>query len=167
MPLMSAVFVVLLLAGCASDGEVSHKLEYCCGPPGPALSNYSLALVNVPGFLLPYLRDELQPALLAKGLTQVNADPTALVTLTYSEVYPDADEPLPQDGFADPMLSARSRRFIAVVTLEIRRADDGAEILRGTLSRMHTVSVGEYMHPKARRPIRMGFDQLLKRLPQP
>lgn len=161
---MSAVLGLLLLAACASSGDVSRKVEYCCGPPGAALSSYSLQLIDVPGFLVPYLRDELQAALLAKGLTQVNADPTALVTLTYSEVYPDP-EPLPNDGFADPMLSERSRRFIAVVTLDIRRAGDGAELMRGTLSRMHTVSVGEYMHQKARVPIRRGFDQLLKALP--
>ena len=167
MRMPRALLALFLLAGCASGGDVSHELEYCCGPPGPGLSNYSLTLVDIPGFLLPYLRDELEPALLARGLTRVNADPEALVTLTYSEVYPDADEPLPDDGFGDPILHARSRRFIAVVTLDIRRADDGAAVLRGTLSRMHTVSVGEYMHPKARKPIRMGFDQLLKRLPQP
>src|SRR5262249_1677247 len=132
--------------------------------PGKPVTSYSLKLVNVPGFLVPYLRDELEAALVAKGLTHVNADPTAFVTLTYSEIYPDP-EPLPDDGFADPMLSERSRRFIALVTVDIQRAADGAELLRGTLSRMHTVTVGEYMHDKARVPIREGFEQLLKPLP--
>jgi len=162
---LCAVIVVLLLAGCVSESGLSHKVDYCCGAPGKALTSYSLKLVNVPGFLVPYLSDELEAALVAKGLTHVNADPSALVTLTYSEIYPDP-EPLPQDGFSDPMLSERSRRFIALVTLDIQRADDGAEILRGTLSRMHTVTVGEYMHQKARVPIREGFDQLLKPLPR-
>jgi hypothetical protein len=164
---MSAAFALGLLTACASSSDVSRKLEFCCGPPGTELSSYSVALVGVPGFLVPYLRDELDAALQAKGLAPVAADPTALVTMTYSEIYPDADEPLADDGFADPMLSARSRRFVAVVTLEIRRASDGAEVLRGTLSRMHTVSVGEYMHQRARVTIREGFDGLLKRLPQP
>lgn len=162
---LNAAFVVLLLAGCASEGDVAHRVDFCCGPPGKPLSSYSLQLVSVPGFLTPYLSEELEAALVAKGLTHVNADPSAFVTLTYSEIYPDP-EPLPQDGFADPMLSERSRRFIAMVTLDIRRADDGAEVLRGTLSRMHTVTVGEYMHQKARVPIREGFDQLLKPLPR-
>lgn len=165
MRLINTALVVFVLAGCASAGDVSHKVEYCCGPPGKALSSYSLKLVNVPGFLVPYLRDELEAALLAHGLTHVNAEPAALVTLTYSEIYPDPEE-LPDDGFGDPILRKQSRRFIALVTLDIQRADDGAEMLRGTLSRMHTVSVGEYMHQKARVPIRTGFDQLLKPLPQ-
>ena len=160
-----AAFVVLLLAGCATPGDVSTSVNYCCGPPGKPVTSYSLKLVNVPGFLVPYLRDELEAALVAKGLTHVNADPTAFVTLTYSEIYPDPEE-LINDGFADPMLTQRSRRFIALVTISIQRADDGAEILRGTLSRMHTVSVGEYMHDKAREPIREGFNQLLKPLPR-
>jgi hypothetical protein len=165
MRFICAAGLVWLLAGCAASGDISHSMEFCCGPPGKPLTSYSLKLVNVPGFLVPYLRDELEAALVAKGLTHVNADPTAFVTLTYSEVYPDP-EPLPDDGFADPMLTERSRRFIALVTLNIERADDGAEILRGTLSRMHTVTVGEYMHEKARAPIREGFDQLLKPLPR-
>jgi hypothetical protein len=163
---ISAALALLCLTACASSTDVSRKLEFCCGPPGTELTSYDLQLIGVPGFLVPYLRDELEAALRAKGMTPATAEPTALVTLAYSEIYPDADEPLPDDGFADPMLSQRSRRFVALVTLEIRRADDGAEVLRGTLSRMHTVSVGEYMHQRARVTIRAGFDGLLKRLPQ-
>jgi hypothetical protein len=162
---ISAAFVVCLLAGCATPGDLSTTVNYCCGPPGKPVTSYSLKLVNVPGFLVPYLRDEFEAALVAKGLTHVNADPTAFVTLTYSEIYPDP-EGLPDDGFMDPMLTARSRRFIALVTVDILRAADDAEILRGTLSRMHTVSVGEYMHEKARVPIREGFNKLLKPLPR-
>jgi hypothetical protein len=157
--------VLLLVAGCAGSSGVSHKLEYCCGVAGAPLATYTLSLHDVPGFLVPYLRDELAVALLAKGMQPVETDPAALVTLTYSENYPDANDPLPDDGFSDPMLSTRPRRFIALVTLEIRRAD-GEAILRGTLSRLHTVSVGEYMHQRARVPIRAGFADLLKRLPQ-
>jgi hypothetical protein len=165
MHFFSAALVVWLVAGCATPGDVSSTVNYCCGPPGKPVTSYSLKLVNVPGFLVPYLRDELEAALVARGLTHVNADPTAFVTLTYSEIYPDPEELL-NDGFGDAMLTQRSRRFIALVTINIQRAGDGAEILRGTLSRMHTVSVGEYMHEKARGPIREGFDQLLKPLPR-
>ena len=41
-----------------------------------------------------------------------------------------------------------------------------AQVLRGVLSREHTVSVGQYNHEKAAPMIRTGFDVLLRRLPQ-
>jgi len=156
---------MMFVTGCATSSGVSHHLEFCCGANGPPLATYDLALENVPGFLAPYLSDELEAALLAKGMQRATQDPAAHVTLTYSEIYPDSTEPLVNDGFSDPMLSTRPRRFIARVTLQIRRVD-GAEVLRGTLSRPHTVSVGDYMHQRARVPIYAGFVELLKRLPQ-
>jgi hypothetical protein len=160
------VVVVATLMGCASAGDVSHKVDYCCGSDKQTPSSYTLQLSDMPGFLVPYMRDALTAALTAKGMREVPADGQAKVSLTYSEIYPDAGQPVVDDGFGDPLATARSRKFVAVVTLEIRRAADGAELLRGSLSRMHTVSVGEYMHERARSAIRAGFDQLLKRLPQ-
>jgi hypothetical protein len=160
------VALVMGLAGCASPGDVSHKLEYCCGTNEVPLSSYTIQLNDIPGFLVPYLRDELIAALAEKGMREVPSGGQANVSLTYSEIYPDAGQAVVDDGFGDPLATARSRQFVAVVTLEIRRAANGAEVLRGTLSRMHTVSVGEYMHERARTAIRAGFDRLLKRLPQ-
>ena len=160
-----AGLAVSWLAACASPGNVSYKLDYCCGPTGADLSSYTLQFNDMPGFLVPYMRDALVGALTAKGMHEVRADGQATVTLTYSETYPDAHQPIVDDGFGDPLATERSRQFIAVVTLEIRRAADGAEVLRGSLSRMHTVTVGEYMHERARAAIRAGFDQLLKKLP--
>jgi hypothetical protein len=161
---LCACLAVGWLAACASPGNVSHKVDYCCGPAGVELSSYTLQFNDMPGFLVPYMRDALVGALAAKGMHEVSAGGQAAVTLTYSEVYPDAHQPIVDDGFGDPLATERSRQFIAVVTLQIRRAADGAEVLRGTLSRMHTVTVGEYMHDRARVAIRAGFDQLLKKL---
>jgi hypothetical protein len=154
------------LAGCTAPGGVSHKLDYCCGPDEPTPSSYTLQLHDIPGFLVPYMRDSLVAALARKGMHEVTTGAQADVTLRYSEIYPDAGQRVVDDGFGDPLATARSRQFVAVVTVEIRRAADGAEVLRGSLSRMHTVSVGEYMHERARTAISAGFDQLLKPLPQ-
>ena len=164
--LFSAAVVLLTATACVTDPGVSHDVAYCCGPPGTVLTTYSLTLTAVPGFLVPQLRGELVAALAARGLRPTDVSPDALVTLSYSETYPDADRPFVNDGFADPLATGGQRQFDARVTLDIRRAADGADVLRGVLSREHTVSVGEYNHDKARRAIRGGFDVLLKRLPK-
>jgi hypothetical protein len=164
--LLSAVVVLLATTGCVADPAVSHDVAYCCGPPGTVLTTYSLSLTAVPGFLVPQLRGELVAALAARGLRLSDVSPDAWVTLSYSESYPDADRPFVNDGFADPLASGDQRQFDAHVTLAIRRAADGADVLRGVVSREHTVSVGEYNHDKARHAIRRGFDALLKRLPK-
>jgi len=164
--LFGAVVVLLATTACVVDPAVSHDVAYCCGPPGTVMKTYSLSLTEVPGFLAPLLREELVGALAARGLRPAEANPDVLVTLRYSETYADADRPYVNDGFADPLATGGQRQFVAHVTLEIRRAADGTDVLRGALSREHTVSVGEYNHDKARDAIRGGFDALLRRLPK-
>lgn len=162
----AALFGVLLMIGaCTSGGGIAERVEYCCGPKGMQLSTYSLVAPTVPGFLLTPLRTELVAALAAKGWRKVDRDPDALVTLTYSVFYADSERPYTNDGFMDPLAITGPRKFDARISLEIRRASDNAQVLRGTMSREHRESVGEYGHERARAQMRAAFDQLLKRLP--
>lgn len=162
---LGAVLLLLVSTACAS-GALSHDVEYCCGPPGTRLQTFSVALVQVPAFVATPLRAELVAALTARGLRQVETQPDALVTLTYGATYHDAGRPLPNDGFGDPLAHGDQRKFDARVTLDVRRASDGADVLRGVLSREHKVSVGEYRHDAARTDFRRGFDALLAGLPK-
>ncbi len=164
MRLIGALLLMLLVSGCASDPALARRLEFCCGPADAQLGRYRLELVAVPAFLVAPLSDELNAALTAKGWHETATDPDALVTLRFDAVY--ADRPLANDGFADPLASGGPRKFDARITLEIRRASDGAEVLRGTLMREHTEFVGTYDHHRARPALRAGFDALLKRLPR-
>ncbi len=166
-PVAKLAVAVLLLAisACASDGDVSERVEFCCGPKDAQLSTYSLAAPSVPGFLLAPLRTQLVAALAARGLRQVERDPDAVVTLTYSAFYPDSERPYANDGFMDPLAITGPRKFDARITLDIRRASDNAQVLRGMMSREHRESVGEYGHERGRTEMRAAFDQLLKRLP--
>ena len=168
MPRWLGVAALLLLTtACASDAALSHNVDYCCGPPGPKLATFSVALHAVPAFLVTPLRTELVDALTAGGLRQIDTNADALVTLTYSATYLDAGKPLADDGFGDPLARGGQREYDARLTLEIRRGSDGAEVLRGVLSREHKVAVGEYSHDKALPEIRRAFDALLSRLPKP
>ncbi len=157
--------LLLVIAACASDGDISERVDFCCGPKDARLSTYSLAAPTVPGFLLAPLRTQLVAALEAKGMRQVDKSPDAWVTMAYSAYFPDSERPYANDGFMDPLSVGGPRKFDARITLEIRRASDNAEVLRGTLSREHRESVGEYGHERAHDEMHAAFDQLLKRLP--
>ncbi len=163
---LGVALLLLLATACASDKALQHDVEYCCGPPGARPATFSVELRAVPAFLVAPLRAELVAALTARGLRQDDTHPDALVTLTYTAIYHDAGKPLPDDGFGDPVVHSGQRKFDAHVTLDVRRAADGAELLRGVLSREHKVSVGEYDHAKGRPELRRGFDALLTRMPK-
>jgi hypothetical protein len=124
-----------------------------------------MSLLDVPAFLVVPLRDGLVEALSAHGMREASASPDALVTLSFKAVYPHTDA-LSNDGFVDPLSVGGPRKFDARVTLDIRRASDGVELLRGALQREHTESVGSYDHEPARPAMRDAFEQLLKRFPR-
>jgi hypothetical protein len=163
----AALVLLWLTAACATTGHLSHDVEFCCGPKGPPLTTYALTLATMPSFLVAPMRDALVASLEARGLHPSEANPDALITLSYSAVYADSGEPLTNDGFADSLSVGGLRKFDARMTLEIRRASDGALVLRGTLSREHKEWVGAYDHRRGLAQIRAGFDQLLGRLPKP
>jgi hypothetical protein len=159
-----AAVCLTVLFGCATGGDIDTHVDFCCGPTQPALSTYSIATISVPSFLVAPLRGALAAALTARGWRESERNPDALFTLQFAEVFPD--RPLANDGFADPLATGGPRKFDARVTLDVRRATDGVELLRGTLSREHTESVGEYDHRRGRDAMRDAFEHLLKRLPK-
>ena len=162
---LSAALLLLVTAACASDGGISERIDFCCGAKDAQLSTYTLSAPKVPPFLLAPLGSQLVAALAAKGWRQVDKNPDALVTMTYSAFYPDSERPLANDGFSDPLAVGGPRKFDARITLDIRRASDNVQVMRGTMSREHREAVGEYGHERARAAIRAAFDDLLKRLP--
>ncbi len=159
------VVVVLFTTACATEGHLSNNVVFCCGAPGPAISTYSLTFTSMPTFLTPTMRDALVAALSAKGLRQVDENPDALITLHFEAVYSDSNGTLAHDGFADPLAVGGLRNFDARLTLDIRRAANGAQVMRGVLSREHRESVGDYGHERGRADIQAGFVRLLRRLP--
>ena len=159
-----AAACLTMLLGCASGGDISTHVDYCCGPKGPALSTYSITFVTTPGFLATTLHSELVAALTARGWREAAAHPDVLITVQYAAIYPQ--RAFANDGFADPLSNGGPRTYDAQVTVDVKRASDGVELLRGTLSREHTESVGDYGHESGRAAIRAAFDRLVGRLPK-
>ena len=62
---------------------------------------------------------------------------------------------------ADGTGSEEPARFIARVELSVRLRGERDATRLGSLSRVHTVTTGEYMHQRAEARIRQGFEQLL------
>ena len=155
--------------GCGSwrpcgDASATGVCRSCCGAKEPAISTYGVTMVSVPTFMIGPLRGALVDALATRGWRESAERPDALITLQYAAVYPD--RPFVNDGFADPLASGGPRKYEARVTLDVRRASDNAELLRGTLSREHTESVGEYDHRRAMDSMRDAFEALVSRLPK-
>src|SRR5580765_3141954 len=100
---VGAALLLVLIAACASDGDISERIDFCCGPKDAPLATYSLSMPTVPAFLLQALRPQLVAALSAKGMREVDRNPDALVTMVYSVFYPDSERPYENDGFSDPL----------------------------------------------------------------
>ena len=69
------------------------------------------------------------------------------------------------DGFRQTMGSETPARFMAGVVMEMRAADSNDIVWSGVLTRVHSVSTGDYMHERARVSINLAFQRLLKDFP--
>ena len=156
---IGALFFAALLCGCVSttpsiDVDINE-------PVTPVtLTTYTLTIERMPGFLVPYFRDELNAALAARGATEVAADGDAGFVLRFDQV-PLGGESPPRDVLGEKTTTEERARFMARVELLVRPRGAAEPIRVGSLSRVHAITTGAYMHQRARGPIRQGFDQLL------
>jgi hypothetical protein len=158
---VAAVLLMVALGGCAS----TRKLDVDVNEPiRPArISSYTVMIENLPGFLEPYFRDELIAALAARGAAEVSENGDAEFVLRFEQT-PLGDEHPRSDQLGDAIATDEPTRFIARVELSVRLRGQRDAIRLGSLSRVHTVTTGGYMHQRARTQIRRGFEQLLARL---
>ena len=159
---ISVLCFAALLFGCVSttpaiDVDINESVTPV------QIATYTLTIEQMPGFLVPYFRDELNAALAARGATEVAADGDAGFVLRFEQVVLGAESP-PRDVLGEKLATEERARFMARVELlvRLRGAADTSRV--GSLTRVHAITTGAYMHQRARGPIRQGFDQLLARL---
>jgi hypothetical protein len=157
-----AFLCVLLIgiAGCATapvvDVDPNHGLQRV------AVSTYSLVLEEMPGFLAPMMRDELVGALADRGAREVAADGDVEFRLRFEQVTLVAEDVVPAtDRFEGTIAPEAATRFIAEAVLSAVPRGQSAAVVVGSISRVHAVSAGAYMHPRARGALRRGFAELL------
>lgn len=156
---IGALCFAVLLSGCVST---TPTIDVDSNEPVTpvAITTYTLMIEQMPGFLVPYFRDELVAALAARGATEVAADGDAGFVLRFEQVALGA-ESLPRDDLGEKTATEERTRFMARVELLVRPRGAADAIRVGSLSRVHAITTGAYMHQGARGPIRQGFDQLL------
>jgi hypothetical protein len=156
---VTALLLVAVLSGCATQGhQITTEVVTCCTEARNQVTSFDIEAIEMPGFLVPYFRDELDAVLRGKGLERRDGSADAIVRLTYQQT--DLDQPLPpRDPLGEHQDVEVPHRFIGRIDVEMR--DGSGEVLwAGQLSRMHGVTMGQYMHERARAEIRAGFEEL-------
>jgi hypothetical protein len=151
--------VAALFAGCTTqptvDVDPNKRVEHV------AVSSYTLVIDQMPGFLAPMMRDELVAALDARGAREVAAGGDVEFRLRFRQVTLDAEDVAPEDRFDGTIAPEEATRFVAEAVLTALLPGRSKPVLVGSISRVHAISAGAYMHARSRAAIRRGFDQLL------
>lgn len=145
------------IAACGSLPSISTDVTYCCRPAAEVVHSFRVAFEDMPEFLKPMLRDEASIVLDSKGLDYTEGDADAVLTMTYIDT-PISPDNTGQDG----------AQFRAEVQVELKNSVTGELISSGSVSRVHNVTVGAYMHEApARDAMRKAFVELFSDYPDP
>lgn len=158
--LIAALLIVSGLTACTATAP-TVDVDPNRGVRPVAVRTYSLVVENMPGFLVPIMREELVGALAAQGAVEVAGGGDVEFRLTFEQVTLLAGDIPSSVKFEGVTAPEEATRFIARAELTARVMDSATVIRVGSLSRVHTVSAGVYMHPRSRQAIRRGFEQLL------
>ncbi|MFM1896518.1 MAG: hypothetical protein RLZZ385_1592 [Pseudomonadota bacterium] len=114
---------------------------------------YGVEVVDMPLFLRDWVVDMFDSAFQEHGMERNDRINDLIVTLSYRHVNLNAEQ---QD--INPFIRQESieeeLRYIAVVEISMRETATGTPVWSGEISRIHTVSPGEYMHEG---PARVAF----------
>ena len=111
----------------------------------------------MPEFLKPMLRDEASIVLSTKDLEYTEGDAHAVLLMSFVNK-PLTEEEASQYEAWGTISPGGAARFIAEVKVEMKNSVSGEVIWSGTMSRVHNVSEGSYMHDSpARVAMRNAF----------
>lgn len=163
------VFFYTLLLGLSScvgpAGQIGSNLTLCCPGDYESYQDYAIQTEEIPVFLRDYLVAEFDAAFHEKGVRRVERSADLVVTLTYNHINLSTDQ-----EEIDPFVRVESMnaeiRYIAAIEIEMREADSGDLVWAGSISRIHQVAPGEYMHEDgARMAFREAFRNVLESYP--
>ncbi|MEX2129879.1 MAG: DUF4136 domain-containing protein [Pseudohongiellaceae bacterium] len=145
---------VLILAGCAQSGlKIGNNVTLCCPGNYANYEEYAIRVVDMPLFLSGWIVEMFDSAMQEKGLARNDQINDLIITLSYRHVNLN-----PEQQDINPFIRQEAidveLRYIAVVEISMRETATGQEVWAGEVSRIHTVSPGEYMHEG---PARVAF----------
>lgn len=138
--------LMLVVGGCAQNGlRIGNSVTLCCPGNYASYEAYRLQTEDMPLFLSSWVVDMFDSAFQERGMERNDQINDLIVTLSYRHVNLNAEQ---QD--INPFIRQESidveLRYIAVVNVSMRETRTGEEVWAGQISRIHTVSPGEYMH---------------------
>ncbi|NQV71116.1 MAG: hypothetical protein HQ498_13910 [Pseudohongiella sp.] len=157
---------LLILGSCAQTGmQIGTSLTTCCPENYASYSEYGLELVDVPLFLRDYVTAEFESAFQQKGLSRNDRINDVRVVLHYTQV-----DLVPGQQKIDPFIRIESLNvelnYVARIEIEIIETRSNEVVWAGSLSRIHQVTPGEYMHEDRARPyFYQAFQSLLESYP--
>lgn len=164
----SAIFAcfLLIVTSCAQTGmQIGTNLSICCPGDYASYSEYGLEVVDMPLFLRDYVTAEFESAFEQKGLSRDDRINDVRVVLRYTQI-----DLVPGQQEIDPFVRIESLNvelnYIAQIEIEILETRSNDVVWAGSVSRIHQVTPGEYMHEDRARPyFYQAFQSLLESYP--
>ena len=143
---LTSLFCMLVLTACSSSApRIGNTVTLCCPGNYANYQSYAIEDAGVPIFMRDYVVTEFDTAFQELGMTRNDGSGDIIVNLNYRHVNLDAQQ---QD--VDPLMRVESMtvelRYIANIDITMRERAGGKIVWAGTISRIHSVQPGEYMH---------------------
>jgi len=147
-----AVSVFLVLSGCStySGMQIGNEVTICCPGNYANYSSFAIENVELPVFLRGYVSEEFDQAFRELGMTRADNSSDLIVNLAYRHVSLDSEQQK-----IDPLMRMEAMNvelhYIANIDITMRERQGGKVVWAGSISRIHSVQPGEYMHQEAAR----------------
>lgn len=159
---------LLFLTACAqTGGAIGTGLSLCCPGNYENYHIYGLETENMPVFLRDYVSAEFDRAFQAKGLLRNDHSNDLRIVLRYNHI-----NLAPEQQEIDPFIRIEALsvelHYVAEIQVEMYETRSDELVWAGTISRIHQVVPGEYMHEERARPaFQQAFSALLENYPAP
>ena len=157
---------MFLLASCVQTGtQIGASPSLCCPGDYANYATYGLSTEDMPQFLRDYVVAEFDAAFQAKGLRRNDSRNDLRVLLRYNHINLN-----PEQQDIDPFERIESQNvelsYIAAIDIEMVDTRSNELVWAGSISRIHRVTPGEYMHEAGARPaFQQAFSTVLESYP--
>lgn len=144
---LTSLFCLMVLTACSSSASIriGNTVTLCCPGNYANYQSYAIEDAEIPIFMRDYVITEFDTAFQELGMARNDGSGDIVVKLNYRHVNLDSEQ---QD--IDPLMRVESMtvelRYIANIDISMRERAGGKIVWEGTISRIHSVQPGEYMH---------------------
>ena len=155
-----------VVVSCAQySTQIGSNLTVCCPGNYGEYQDYTVQTVDMPIFLRDYVTAEFDAAFSEKGMSRNDQMNDVKVLLRYNHINLTSEQ-----ESIDPFVRVEAMNvelnYVAAIDIEIRETATDEIVWAGSISRIHQVVPGEYMHEDRARPaFRQAFRALLSSYP--